>query len=123
MSDRVDFLTSNWNRVYKCMMAAELIGDDRVIVLADMEDESGRVFATSFDSVAGDTGWSSEAAWVGHLGRRLLADLLSVAWPEVPATISVLRSSGWDGSQSCILVISGGGVQFRFCRPLEHSHP
>jgi len=103
---RQDFLEANWTLVSGLL--DRVSEDDRVVVLADTNDESGMTFAR-FIGVYGQDASTDGSAWACHYSRNMLAALLYASWPSATETISYLRDG--EGFMYAVLVIAHGGVQ------------
>lgn len=111
---RNDFLTEHFSLVLEVGRDADDHAGgngNRIVVLADLNDESGSNFAKSFGESAFDVTIDGDA-WAGHFHRRTLAGLLALSWPSAIRVIAALLDEDQD-VQYVVLVIAGGGVQLR----------
>lgn len=114
---RKDFLESHFMLVRGVASDARECGvSDSIVVLADLSDASGAVFADGFGRFGGDVSIDGDA-WSAHFPRQRLANFLSSSWPAAKKVISALRSEG-GGVHYVVLVIASGGVQLRGTREL-----
>lgn len=110
--ERTEFLESHWSSVHEVMKLAEKPdGDERVVVLADLNDYSGSNFAGCCTVFAHDI-LRVDGAFIAHFSKTTLVNLLDIIWPELKNVIEALRSDDW-GRRRWVLVISRDGAQLR----------
>jgi hypothetical protein len=111
---REDFFSNNFLTVSGVIDDAAMYpGDDRVVVLCDLLDESGVTFVT-FSGAHGKDSIEVGGAWAAHFNRRVLSLLLDCSWPSLERVIAALRSD--ECYESAVLVVAHGGVQLRCVR-------
>lgn len=114
--DRQRFLETHFMFARKAAVDANGMSD-RIVVLADLADHSGSLFAETFAELAGCS-FVDGTAWAAHFNRDVLVAIFGEAWPEISNVVSAIGSDDLR-EHDLWLVISHGGVQLRGARRPE----